>query len=92
MTDLFAPIARASDPSTSHAGAKAIEPKRNTQASQALAMYRAYGAKGLTDAELERFLGIRGIWKRASDLRNVGLIVPNGEVRDGQRVCVAADV
>lgn len=88
--DLFTPIARADDPATSHAAAKRIEPKRGTLASQALAMYRAY-PKGLTDAELEAYTGLKGIWKRCSDLRNAGLIRPTGEVRDGQRVCVAVD-
>lgn len=89
--DFTAPIARTSDPATSHDGAKRIEPKRGTIAATALAMYRAYSHTGLTDAELEAYTGIRGIWKRSSDLRNAGLIVPTGEVRDGQRVCKAVE-
>ena len=88
--DLFAPIARASDPSTSHAGAKAIEPKRGTQASQILATIRAYPA-GLTALEVERYTLIRGAWKRTSDLLNAGLIRETGEVRDGGRVLVATE-
>jgi len=89
--DLFTPIARATDAETSHDGAARIEPKRGTQASQILAMLRAYGDKGLTDAEVEQYTLIRGAWKRCSDLRNAGLIRPNGEIRDGQRVCVAVE-
>lgn len=89
--DLFTPIARATDPATSHAGAKAIEPKRGTQASQILATFRAYAHTGLTDAEVESYTKIRGAWKRCSDLRNAGLIRPTGETRDGQRVCVAVE-
>ncbi len=90
MTDLFSPIARASDPSTSHAGAKAIEPKRGTQASQILATIRAYPA-GLTASEVERYTMIRGAWKRVSDLKNAGLIRTTGEVRDGGEVYVATE-
>ena len=51
LGDLFAPIARSSDPETSHAGARAIEPRRGTQASQILATIRAYPA-GLTALEV----------------------------------------
>ena len=88
MSDLFTPIARSSDPETSHAGAKAIEPKRGTQASQILATIRAYTA-GLTALEVERYTLIRGAWKRVSDLKNAGLIRTTGEVRDGGEVYVA---
>lgn len=88
--DFFTPIARATDPQTSQDAAAKTEPRRGTQASQLLALYRAYGHKGLTDAEAETYSLIKGAWKRCSDLRNAGLIRPNGEVRDGQRVCVPA--
>ena len=88
--DLFTPIARADDPATSHAAARKVQPKRGTQASQLLALYRAY-PNGLTDAEACLYANIPHGWKRCSDLRNAGLIRPTGEVRDGQRVCVAVD-
>lgn len=88
--DLFAPIARASDPSTSHAAATRIEPKRGTQASQILALIRAYPA-GLTALEVERYSMIRGAWKRVSDLKNAGLIRTTGEVRDGGEVYKAVE-
>jgi hypothetical protein len=86
--DLFTPIARATDAETSHDGAARIEPKRGTQASQILAMLRAY-PKGLTAGEVERYTLIKGSWKRVSDLKNAGLIAPSGETRDGQQVWVA---
>jgi hypothetical protein len=90
VTDLFTPIARNSDPSTSHAGARAIEPKRGTHASQVLATIRAY-PKGLTALEVERYTLIRGAWKRVSDLKNAGLIRTTGEVRDGGEVYIATE-
>jgi len=88
--DLFAPIARSSDPETSHAGARAIEPRRGTQASQILATIRAYPA-GLTALEVEKYTMIRGAWKRVSDLKTAGLIETTGEVRDGGEVYVATN-
>ena len=90
MTDLFTPIARNSDPSTSHAGARAIEPKRGTHASQILATIRAY-PRGLTAAEVESYTAIKSAWKRVSDIKNAGLIRANGEVRGGQQVWVAVE-
>lgn len=88
--DLFAPIARASDSQTSHDGAKRIQPKRGTQASQVLATVRAYPA-GLTALEVERYTLIRGAWKRMSDLKNAGLIRATGETRDGGEVYIAVE-
>lgn len=86
--DLFAPIARATDAQTSHAGAARIEPKRGTQASQLLAIFRAY-PRGLTPKEAALYAAIPHGWKRVSDLKNAGLIAPTGEVRDGGEVYIA---
>ena len=88
--DLFTPIARTTDPDTSHQAARRIEPKRGTQASQILAVYRAY-PRGLTANEVEDYTKIRGSWKRVSDLLNAGLLRPTGEERDGSRVLVAVE-
>lgn len=88
--DFFCPIARNSDPETSHAGAVAIEPKRGTQASQLLAIFRAY-PNGLTPKEAALYAGIEHGWKRVSDLKNASLIRSTGAVRDGGEVYVAVD-
>jgi hypothetical protein len=84
------PIARSADPETSVVAAEKVQLKRGTDAFSALAYYRVY-EKGLTDAQVEAYSAKRGIWKRCSDLRSKGLIVPTGEVLDGQRVCVITD-
>lgn len=85
------PVARDSDPRTSHAGHDKVTRTgtRKTHAQVALECYHAYGE--LTDAEVERITNIKGIWKRCADLRNATppLVVPTGEERDGQRVCKA---
>jgi len=86
--DLFSPIARASDPATSHAGASAIEPKRGTQASEVLAVFRAYPL-GLTAAEVGLYTRVPSAWKRVSDLKNAGLVRGTNEIRGGQQVWVA---
>lgn len=81
---LFAPVARDSDPVTSHAGHDAVtrSGKRQTHAGIALACYRAHGP--LIASEVRRITGIDGIWKRVSDLKAAGLIRPTGVTRDGQ--------
>ena len=88
--DFLTPVARTTDPDTSHQAAKRIEPKRGTQASQILAVYRAY-PRGLTANEVEDYTKIRGSWKRVSDLLNAGFLRPTGEERDGSRVLVAVE-
>lgn len=88
--DMFAPAARATDPETSHTAAERIEPKRGTQASQLLAMFRAY-PKGLTPKEAATFAHIEHGWKRVSDLKNAGLIRGTGIERDGGEVYVAVE-
>ena len=84
------PLVRTSDPGTSHDAATRITPKRGTQMATLLAVYTAY-PQGLTDGEAERISGIKGSWKRSSDLRRTGAIRPTGAERDGQMVCVAQE-
>lgn len=92
MADLFdtlPPNVRTSDPETSHAASKRIEPKRGTHAASVLATLRYYTA-GLTAKEMEAYTKIPGAWKRMSDLKALGLIVGTGETREGSEVYVAA--
>jgi hypothetical protein len=88
--DLFAPIARASDPETSHAGADRIAPKRGTDAARVYAWYLA-NPSGATAKEYAQRTKHDGGWKRVSDLLRKGLLRETGEVRDGGRVLVAVD-
>jgi hypothetical protein len=94
---LLPPVARASDPATSHNAARAIEPKRGTRMSEVLGLLRAH-PRGLTAQEVERFLSYRdvttgkmvtGWWKRLSDLKAAKLVRATGEERDGGEVYVA---
>lgn len=87
---LLPPTARTSDPATSHAASRAIEPRRGTLMSQVLAMYRAY-PEGLTPKEVGKYLMHDGAWKRVSDLKALGLVRTTGAVRDGGEVYVAID-
>jgi len=91
--DLFAAAtrARASDPATSHAAAQSLD--TSTIIAQLSRAYRDAGGRGLTDEEAGDIVGFLSAWKRCSDLRRLGLIVANGQTRDGssgraQRVCV----
>jgi hypothetical protein len=78
---LFAPAARTSDPVTSHMAEEAIRPRRGSQAMTLLQVY-ATAPGGLTDEEVavQAKLG-QGAWKRCSDLRRAGYIVPTGNLR-----------
>lgn len=64
--------ARASDPATSQ------ESARKPRESQRMTILRQYEKGPLTDEEAAEWAGIRGGWKRCSELRAVGLIVPCG--------------
>ena len=97
---VFAPVARASDPPTSHAAAKRIEPTRGSKQALVLSLIRAYKQDGLTAQQVERYLRgkdpetgkpIEGFWKRVSDLKTAGLVVGTGRVRDGGEVYVATE-
>lgn len=87
---LFAPVVRDSDPITSHAAHDYIKAKRGTLAATLLQVYLAYGP--MTDREASVKAGVESGWKRCSDLRKAGLIVPTGEERGTppQMVCKAA--
>lgn len=88
--DFTAPIARTTDPATSHTAARLVQPKRGTIASQLLAIFRAY-PNGLTPKEAATYANIEGGWKRVSDLKNAGHIRGTGAVRDGGEVYVAVE-
>ena len=79
-------VARDKDPLTSHKGHDRIAPKRGSQCATLLSVYLAY-PDGLTDREAGERSGVPSSWKRSSDLRKAGHIVPTGEERDGQMVC-----
>lgn len=68
--------ARATDPETSKAAAASIRTGSHKQL--LLEAYRAAGYKGLTDEEAAERAGLTrtGYWKRCSDLRRDGFIVP----------------
>jgi len=88
---LFAANARTTDPRTSRAAAASLD-ARSHLATLSRA-YREAGERGLTDEEAATATGLASAWKRCSDLRRLGLIVTNGQTRDGssgraQRVCV----
>ena len=68
--------ARASDPVTSQAAA------RKPRDTQRLKVLRAYLHGPLTDEESAVWSGVRGGWRRCSELRQLGLIVPTGQTRD----------
>jgi len=93
-----APLARASDPATSHQAGHEVRETRKSLASLLLVAYQAAYPRGLTDEEAAQAAGVlaTGYWKRCSDLRKSALIVPTGETREAssgmhQDVCVCTD-
>ena len=78
------PLFRSADPITSALGAGDVKPRRQTQAMQLLAEYAH--RDGLTDEEAGLFSGLLSrpkccYWKRCSELRAKGFIVPTGVTR-----------
>ena len=73
-----APIARTTDPATSHEAAEAITKsgKRQTQAERVLEYIKAN--PGSCGGKVGHVLEIEGCWKRVSDLKNAGKIYANG--------------
>lgn len=75
---------RNTDPMTSVQGATDVKPRRASQAMLLLAEYAH--RDGLTDEEAGLFSGLAHrpkccYWKRCSELRAAGLIIPTGETR-----------
>jgi hypothetical protein len=70
--------ARNSDPSTSKLAALQNEPRREGQKGRAVAAIRGSGMRGLTAHEVERQTGVKGIWRRISELKQGGHIVAVG--------------
>ena len=78
------PLFRNTDPETSVKGAQDVKPRRGSQAMLLLAEYAH--RDGLTDEEAGLFSGLLALpkccyWKRCSELRAKGLIIPTGETR-----------
>jgi hypothetical protein len=77
------PLFRSADPITSVLGAGEVKPRRRSQAMLLLAEY-LHG--GMTDEEAGMASGLAlkpkcCYWKRCSELRAMGLIIPTGETR-----------
>ena len=91
------PLFRNTDPMTSIQGAADVKPRKATQAMRLLAEYQH--RDGLTDEEAGLFSGLikTGYWKRCSELRLNGYIIPTGETRVGSQgslmmVCAITEV
>lgn len=90
--------ARTDDPETSHKAGKSVKMRAGSQQAQLLIAYDCASLRGLTDEEAGQMTGLAnlkscGYWKRCSELRRAGYIVPTGETRSSQaneqqRVCV----
>lgn len=77
------PLFRLSDPVTSREGAKAVKPRRTSQAMLLLAEYQY---KALTDEEAGMASGLAQkpkccYWKRCSELRSQGFIIDTNTTR-----------
>lgn len=77
------PIARASDPITSHQAAAATAPRAGTTRARALVALAAAGHRGLTDFELaaRTGLGQTSVGVRRKELRDAGLVEATDERR-----------
>ena len=82
------PLARNTDPQTSHAAAEKINVRAGTHRALLLAEYWKEPG-GLTDEEAGERSGLKargvGYWKRCSDLRNLELVANTGETRKGSQ-------
>jgi hypothetical protein len=92
------PLFRSADPITSVLGAGDVKPRTGSQQALLLSEYQ-HG--GLTDEEAGMASGLAQkpkccYWKRCSELRAKGLIVPTGETRlssagSAMQVCVITE-
>lgn len=64
------PLARNTDPTTSHAAAEAIRPKAGTQLHKLLTAYASY-PDGLTDEEAGEIAGIRNVLNKRTTWQSV---------------------
>lgn len=89
-------MARTADPSTSKRAADDARPRISPQKVTLLECYEFAGSDGLTDEEAGDHSGLSAnrrccYWKRCSELRQAGFIVPAGErlssAGSAQRVC-----
>ena len=84
-------LARPSDPITSQSSdtklrqreGRANEIRKGTHRHQALLAFLKMGAR--TADEVQIYTGINGIWKRVSDLKNMGFIEPTGRTRPSRQ-------
>jgi hypothetical protein len=77
---------RYSDPDTSHEAERLIRVTANNQRGKLLAAYR-WAPQGFTDDEAQTTAGVSPAscyWKRCSELRDAGFIVPTGITRKGR--------
>jgi hypothetical protein len=74
------PVARATDPDTSHAAARDATPTADTNRALALKTLQRYPYWGLTDFELADLTGVAqtSIGKRRGELRDAGLVEDSG--------------
>lgn len=77
------PLARKSDPETSHQAAKDATPRAGTHRARALQALREAGPNGLTDFELAERTGIAqtSIGVRRKELADAGYVKPTGQTR-----------
>jgi len=75
-------LARTSDPETSRKAAASLDTRNHLGVLSAA--YEAAGEHGLTDEEAATATGLAAAWKRCSDLRRLGHIVPTGGTRTGK--------
>ena len=91
--DLSRPLARTSDPDTSHAAADRVTPKVDGLESRVVEALRGMGRprSGLTCSEISAVTGIheRSVTPRMKPLRKKGLVWRRTEKRNGRTVWVA---
>lgn len=73
--------ARRSDPDTSQRAKLDAMPRTGTHRHRALLAIVQAGSRGMTYAEVEDAIGVTGIWKRLTELREGGWVLIDGERR-----------